>query len=60
MWKIERQINKSDYGIIGTSLATQTKKFNGREGLFKFRTTDGDRIMFTFAKHLKNCREEYG
>lgn len=58
--KIEIQLNKSGWGIYGTFLAAQSKKFRGMEQLFKFRASDGDRIMFTYTECLKNYREEYG
>lgn len=58
--KIERQLNESKSGIYGTTIASQTKKFRNKNHLFKFRASDGDRIMFTYTKYLKNYRDEYG
>jgi len=58
--KIERQLNESNSGIFGTSIATQTKKFRNKNKLFKFKASDGDRIMFTYTKDLQNYRNEYG
>jgi superfamily I DNA/RNA helicase len=54
--EIERQLNSSNSGIFGTYLAAQSKKFRGRKHLFKFRASDGDRIMFTYTNYLKNYR----
>lgn len=54
--EIERQLNSSDCGIFGTYLAAQSIKFQGRKHLFKFRVSDGERIIFTYTKYLKNYR----
>ena len=48
--KIGRQLNDSNTGIFGTSIAGQTKKFHSKNHLFKFRASDGDRIMFIYTK----------
>ncbi len=57
--KIEQQLRNSDTGIHGTSIESQSRKFHNKKALFKFRASDGDRIMFTYTTHLANYREEY-
>lgn len=58
--EIERQLNSSNSGIFGTYLSAQSGKFHGKKHLFKFRSSDGDRIMFTYSKYLENYRGEEG
>lgn len=55
---IEQQLCKSDRGIFGTTIASQTRKFHDKNHLFKFRANSGDRIMFTYTKYLNGYREE--
>lgn len=58
--KLEHQLRNSETGIYDTSIAYQSRKFHNKKALFKFRASDGDRIMFTYTTYLENYREEYG
>lgn len=33
------------------------KKLKGAEHIFKYRLSDGDRILYTYGKYLENVRE---
>lgn len=58
--KLENQLKNSSTGIYGTSIGHQSRKFHNKKALFKFRASDGDRIMFTYTAYLENYRQEYG
>ncbi len=54
--KFNKELLDSNSGIFSTTRGSQTIKFKGVNHVFKFRISDGDRIIFTYSNMIKNIR----